>query len=26
MGDILSEIIIENEPTRTNNIEEPDLQ
>ena len=26
MGDILSEIIIENEPTRTNNFEEPDLQ
>ena len=26
MGDILSEIIIENEPTRTNDFEEPDLQ
>ena len=26
MGDILTEIIIENEPTRTNNTEEPDLQ
>jgi hypothetical protein len=26
MGDILTEIIIENEPIRTNNTEEPDLQ
>ena len=26
MGDILTEIIIENESTRTNNTEEPDLQ
>ena len=26
MGDILTEIIIENEPTRTNNPQKPDLQ